>query len=83
MPMAAPRGFVSSAVGWVGPSWRMGQAGTLLKCVECGAESDQLASGWQAYAANKLDEDEPETEVLMFCPECAEREFRSLGWDPS
>lgn len=58
----------------------MGQAGTLLNCVECGAESDQLASGWQAYVANKLDE---ETEVLMFCPECAEREFRSLGWDPS
>jgi hypothetical protein len=61
----------------------MKQAGTLLKCVECGAETDRLASGWRAYVADDLDEDEPEAKVLMFCPECAEREFRSLGWDPS
>jgi hypothetical protein len=61
----------------------MRQAGTLLKCVECGAEIDRLGSGWRVYVADELDEGESETEVLMFCPECAEREFKSLGWDPS
>ena len=40
----------------------MGQAGTLLKCFECGAESDRLAVGWQAYVADRLDEDEPRRE---------------------
>lgn len=58
---------------------RVGQTGTLLRCVECGAESDQLASGWRAYLAPDPGE-EPEGTLLMFCPECAEREFGPFGW---
>jgi hypothetical protein len=48
--------------------------------VECGAESDALASGWRAYLAPDA-EDEAEGERLMFCPECAEREFGAFGWE--
>jgi hypothetical protein len=58
-------------LGWEKPE--------LLRCVECGAESDQLASGWRAYLAPDA-EDKPEGELLMFCPECAEREFGPFGW---
>jgi hypothetical protein len=56
------------------------RAGTLLRCVECGAESVQLATGWRAYLAPEPNE-EPEGELLMFCPECAEREFGPSGWE--
>ena len=51
----------------------------LLRCVECGVESPGLAPGWRAYLVDEPDEDEQEQEVLMFCPECAEREFGSFG----
>ena len=40
--------------------------------MECGAEADELATGWRAYRAGDLDEDDV-LEVLMFCPACAER----------
>jgi hypothetical protein len=59
---------------------RVGQTETRLGCVECGAESNQLASGWRAYRA-PAKEEEPEGEIFMFCPECAEREFGSMGWE--
>jgi hypothetical protein len=58
----------------------VGRAGTLLRCVECGAESDQLAQGWRAYRAPNTGE-EPEGELFLFCPECAEREFGPSGWE--
>jgi hypothetical protein len=58
----------------------VGLPGTLLRCVECGAASDALASGWRAYLAPDA-EDEAEGERLMFCPECAEREFGAFGWE--
>ena len=63
---------------------RVGQTGTLLRCVECGAGSDALARGWRAYLAPEDDEpedDDPEDELLVFCPECAEREFGLSGWE--
>ena len=53
---------------------------TLLRCVECGAESNELAAGWRAYLTDELDEDE-EAEMLMFCPGCARREFEPSGWE--
>jgi hypothetical protein len=56
------------------------RAGLALRCVECGAEADELAAGWRAYRAGDLDEDDV-VEVLMFCPSCAEREFGTLSWD--
>jgi hypothetical protein len=29
----------------------MGGSETRLRCIECGAESDELATGWRAYLA--------------------------------
>ena len=34
------------------------EAGVAPKCVECGAEADELATGWRAYPAGDLDEDD-------------------------
>jgi hypothetical protein len=39
-----------------------------LICAECAAGADPEARGWRVY----LDCDD---NVVMFCPECAEREF--------
>jgi DNA-directed RNA polymerase subunit RPC12/RpoP len=58
----------------------VGKVQTLFRCVECGAESDKLATGWRAYLAGKRDEDEQEGEVLMICPDCG-REFGPFGWE--
>jgi hypothetical protein len=58
----------------------MGRADTLLRCAECGAGSDDLATGWRAFPAGELGDEEREAEVLMFCPACAEREFGPFGW---
>jgi hypothetical protein len=60
------------------PTARVGRPGTLLRCLECGRESDQITTGPRAYL---LDEDEDERRVLMFCPPCAEREFGPFGWE--
>ncbi len=40
----------------------------LLVCVECGRRSSAQARGWRSY----LTED---GEAVVFCPECAQREF--------
>jgi hypothetical protein len=59
----------------------MRQVGTALVCMECGAGSDQLATGWRAYRVPDDEGDELEGEILVFCPHCAEREFGQFGWD--
>ena len=42
----------------------------VLECLECG-EQDDSAKGWRAYL-------EPDGDgVLIFCPDCARREFGS------
>ena len=51
----------------------VGQPGSIIRCTECGTESDELAAGWRAYLAGDFDEEEEE--VLLFCPRCASREF--------
>jgi hypothetical protein len=45
-----------------------------LTCVECGREQSDEEHGWRAYLTT--DEDEP-TEAIVYCPECAIREFES------
>lgn len=40
-----------------------------LVCLECGTESG-LARGWRAYV-------DTESSVLVYCPQCAAREFDS------
>jgi DNA-directed RNA polymerase subunit RPC12/RpoP len=57
------------------PRWR-----SSLRCVECGAEADELAAGWRAYRAGDLDEDDA-VKVLYYCPSCSEREFGLHWWD--
>jgi hypothetical protein len=39
----------------------------VLVCIECGGEDDIGARGWRAYVF--------EAEVLVYCTECALREF--------
>jgi hypothetical protein len=53
---------------------------TLLRCLDCGVESDRFATGWTAYLLAGV-EGESETEVLIFCRDCAEREFEPSGWE--
>ena len=44
-----------------------------LTCVECGrVHQAPVARGWRAYLT--VDEDES-AEAIVYCPECAEREF--------
>jgi hypothetical protein len=57
----------------------MERTGTLLRCIDSGVESDGFATGWRAYLLTGAD-GESDTEVLMFCLECAEREFDPSGW---
>jgi hypothetical protein len=42
-----------------------------LICAECGVESPPDAAGWRGY----LDDDGA---AVMFCPDCAEREFGAI-----
>jgi hypothetical protein len=57
--------------------WLDGQPvrrGAGIRCAECGREDDGGDErGWRAYLG---DADDGGDEVLVFCPECAEREFR-------
>jgi hypothetical protein len=43
-----------------------------LKCAECGREQAVDERGWRAYLTD--DSDEP-AEAVVFCPDCARREF--------
>jgi hypothetical protein len=45
-----------------------------LTCTECGREQAAGERGWRAYPTT--DEDEP-AEAVVYCPECAAREFGS------
>jgi hypothetical protein len=46
----------------------------MLRCEECGKEArtEEEAHDWRAYLT-VVDDDEPE--VVVYCPECAKREF--------
>lgn len=46
---------------------------TRLGCIECGAESDEHARGWQAHIADDPRDDDP-LQVAVYCSECAQRE---------
>jgi hypothetical protein len=47
-----------------------------LACIECGRKQASDERGWKAYLTT--DEDEP-AEAIVYCPECADREFQSGG----
>ena len=45
---------------------------------ECGTVSDEQAGGWRALPVSDDDElPTREDDVVVFCPECATREFDS------
>jgi hypothetical protein len=44
-----------------------------LRCEECGRTANDDAAGWQVHLAR--DGEEVELETVVFCPECASREF--------
>lgn len=54
------------------------RAGSLI-CVECQAQADDQAWGWQAYLADV--DDDGEFDVVLFCPSCAGREFSDAAAD--
>jgi hypothetical protein len=43
-----------------------------MSCVECSRVQPEGARGWKAYLTT--DEEVP-AETVVYCPECAEREF--------
>jgi len=45
-----------------------------MSCQECGIHADERAFAWRAYRGDVPGEDDQPT-VLLYCPECAEREF--------
>ena len=48
----------------------------LRSCEECGRPGGEDGmKGWRALLGVNIDDDEPESTVHVFCPECAEREF--------
>jgi hypothetical protein len=47
-----------------------------LQCIECGRVSREGERGWTAHLT--VDEDEP-AEVVVYCPECDEREFEEAA----
>ena len=46
-----------------------------VKCSECGATARAGADGWRAYVVGGYDGEDPE--VVVFCPDCADRELDS------
>jgi hypothetical protein len=46
----------------------------MLRCIECGAESER-GLDWEARIAYDPDDDDEPAEVVVFCPVCAQREF--------
>ena len=43
-----------------------------VTCSECGAAAREGAEGWRAFVVGGYDGEE--VEVVVFCPDCAERE---------
>jgi hypothetical protein len=52
----------------------MERAKIALQCVECRKEVGEIALGWQAYLVGDPDTEDDE-EVVVYCPDCARREF--------
>jgi hypothetical protein len=53
----------------LGPESQHHQVTFVLECIECASRSEEEARGWRAYL------DENTSDVWLYCPDCAEREF--------
>jgi hypothetical protein len=65
------------------PGYRnlVGQQASILRCEQCGAETDELATGWRAHlAADYRGED---VAVLLFCRDCVNGESEAVDPDYS
>jgi hypothetical protein len=47
----------------------------VLVCEECGRVAGVETHGWRAFYAEDPDNPEPSLITVVYCPECAEREF--------
>ena len=57
----------------------MGQVRSPIECVECRKEMNfENSPGWQAYIVGDPDR-EPDEEIVVYCPDCARREFGPFG----
>ena len=54
----------------------------LVRCEECGVEAEVVAhaGGWLAYRVELRDDPDP-PEIVVYCPDCAAREFGHEGGD--
>jgi DNA-directed RNA polymerase subunit RPC12/RpoP len=58
---------------------RVDAAESNLRCVECGRKQAAEERGWRAFlTVDDADDDEP-VEAVVYCPECASREFGAPG----
>ena len=48
--------------------------GLVLRCIECGAETDRFEPGWRTLLSFDPEQDSFE-EAVSYCPECSVREF--------
>ncbi len=51
-----------------------GRAKIALECVECRKEAGEIAPGGQAFLVGDPDIEDDE-EIVVYCPDCARREF--------
>ena len=49
-----------------------------MRCAECGRTATLNAERWKAEIGEDPRDDDDPPEVVMFCPECWEREFGGL-----
>jgi hypothetical protein len=51
----------------------------MLRCVECGSTASEHLPNWRAYIAEPDESDGGGSSVVVYCPECAAREFGPQG----
>ena len=60
----------------------MERSKTALECIECRRRpSYEDAAGWQAFLVGDPDL-EDDGEIVVYCPDCARREFGPFAVDP-
>jgi len=50
----------------------------MFRCEECSSTAEDYSPGWRAYIAEPDESDDGEF-VVVYCPQCAAREFGRLG----
>jgi hypothetical protein len=47
----------------------------MLRCIECGSETDRFEPGWRTLLLHFDPEQDSFEEAVSYCPECSVREF--------